>query len=650
LLPLAGAARAQGQAIPEHDIRVDLDPVSGDIRIADRLRIEGRGNFDFILETWLGIESLSIDGAISTPRQAGEGWRVALPESGVHQLDFVLAGTLPPRAPGQAQAIGSSGADGAFLPAYADWIPRDPQAPMKYRLQVSVPSTLRAVATGKLLEEATRDGRRIAVFEQANPGEAPSLFAGPYRVSESLRDGLRLRTYFHDELEPFAEAYLAAARTYIERYAVEIGAYPYADFDVVSAPLPVGLGFPNLAYVGRRVIPLPFMRGRSLAHEVLHNWWGNGVEVDYRDGNWAEGLTTYMADYALERDKGKAAARSMRIRWLRDYAALPAARDRPVREFKARRHQASQVIGYNKTAFVFHMLELEIGRRAFADGLRLFWQRHRFGKAGWSDLQAAFEQVSGRPLGWFFSQWLDRPGAPRLGLGEHRVERAGTDYRTRIDILQPVAGYRLHLPVVLATADGLDRQEVEVSETVTQVEWLTDARPLSIQLDPDSDLFRRLQANEAPPILRDITLDPDAATIIGSADDAFAGVARELAARLFEAEPQIESLSRAVNPPRPLLLIARREDLPQLLARLQLAIPEQLPSGDYRAAAWTARLPGGKPVLVISAADAAELRALLRPLPHYGGQSYVLFADGRALDQGIWPITRGALYRDLTRE
>jgi len=650
LLPLAGAIPAQGQAIPEHDIRVDLDPVSGDIRIEDRLRIGGRANFDFILEAWLEIESLSIDGAISTPRQLGEGWRVALPDSGVHELDFVLAGTIPPRVSGQAEPIGSSGADGALLPAYEDWIPRDPEMPMQYHLQVSVPSTQRAVATGKLLEEASRDGRRIAVFEQTNPGEAPSLFAGPYRVSESLRDGLRLRTYFHDELEPFADAYLTAARAYIERYAVEIGAYPYADFDVVSAPLPVGLGFPNLAYVGRRVIPLPFMRGRSLAHEVLHNWWGNGVEVDYRDGNWAEGLTTYMADYALERDKGKVEARSMRIRWLRDYAALPAAGDRPVREFRARRHQASQVIGYNKTAFVFHMLELEIGRQDFADGLRLFWQRHRFGKAGWGDLQAAFEEVSGRPLGWFFSQWLDRPGAPRLSLGEHRVERVGTDYRTRIDILQPVAGYRFHLPVLLVTADGRERHEIEVSASVTRVEWLTDARPLSIQLDPDSDLFRKLQTNEAPPILRDITLDPNAATIIDFADDAFAGVARELAARLFETEPHIENLSRAEIPPRPLLLIARSEDLPQLLARLHLAIPDQLPSGDYRAAAWTARLPGGKPALVVSATDAAELRALLRPLPHYGGQSYVLFADGRALDQGIWPITRGALYRDLGGE
>jgi hypothetical protein len=50
---------------------------------------------------------------------------------------------------------------------------------------------------------------------------------------------------------------------------------------------------------------------------------------------------------------------------------------------------------------------------------------------------------------------------------------------------------------------------------------------------------------------------------------------------------------------------------------------------------------------VVTADNAAELASLLRPLPHYGGQSYVLFAAGRAVSRGIWPLTRGSLYLDL---
>ena len=48
-------------------------------------------------------------------------------------------------------------------------------------------------------------------------------------------------------------------------------------------PLPVGLGFPGLTYVSDKILHLPFMQGRSLAHEIAHNWWGNAVENIEKD-------------------------------------------------------------------------------------------------------------------------------------------------------------------------------------------------------------------------------------------------------------------------------------------------------------------------------------------------------------------------------
>jgi len=60
-------------------------------------------------------------------------------------------------------------------------------------------------------------------------------------------------------------------------------------------------------------VRLPFIRTTSLGHEVLHNWWGNGVYVDWERGNWCEGLTTFMADYAYKEEEGESAAREMRL-------------------------------------------------------------------------------------------------------------------------------------------------------------------------------------------------------------------------------------------------------------------------------------------------------------------------------------------------
>ena len=637
--------------LTEHSIDVLLETDSAEILVKDKLLVSGRDSFRFRLAPWLSIENLLLDGVETTARRQGQGYLVELPADDQHELSFRLRGVVPARGSQQQSAPGvfsSSGSDGFFLPGYDAWIPWNETGPIKYRLTITVPSGQRAVATGKLVSDQNTDDGYEAEFVSVVPGEPPSLFAGPYRVQEKRSRGLRLRTYFHEELTPLADSYLEAADGYIQRYQQTIGDYPYDDFHIISAPIPVGLGFPNLTYVGRQVIPLPFMRTRSLAHEVLHNWWGNGVAVDYESGNWAEGLTTYLADYALAVDQGAEAAQSMRIKWLRDYAALPAERDQPVAAFTSKQHQASQVIGYNKVAFVFHMLKQEIGAVAFDRGLREFWEQHKHTTAAWRDLQAAFERASDRDLDWFFRQWLARAGAPRLSLGAHSVTQDDTGYRTRIEILQPVTGYRFKLPLLLATVDVNRQHEITVSETLTRVEFVTPAKPLYLQADPGSDIFRRLHQGETPPILRDVTLNAASRTLIASTDDHFSQTAKRLASRLMDTRPVFENQAAAQQPGHPLLLITTDDGLSEQLKLLRLERPPGLPRGAYSAQVWTTRRVDGMPVLVVSAASADELESLLRPLPHYGGQSYVLFEAGRATSRGIWPITRGALFRDLT--
>jgi hypothetical protein len=52
---------------------------------------------------------------------------------------------------------------------------------------------------------------------------------------------------------------------------------------------------------------------------------------------------------------------------------------------------------------------------------------------------------------------------------------------------------------------------------------------------------------------------------------------------------------------------------------------------------WTLLRSSGAPVAVVSADDAKALLALIRPLPHYGGQSWLVFEGSKSVDRGIWP-------------
>ena len=234
------------------------------------------------------------------------------------------------------------------------------------------------------------------------------------------------------------------------------------------------------------------MQERSLAHEVLHAWWGNGVAVDYEHGNWSEALTTFMADYALAEESGEGAAREMRRRWLADFATLPAEQARPVKDFVARDHAASQVIGYNKGAMLFLMLRDEIGSQAFRAGIQRFWMNQQFRVAAWSDLRDAFEGAAERPLDAFFRQWLERPDAPQLTL--HGAERG--DGTVDFTLMQSDPPYLLNVPVEIQTILGIEHPVVRLDTGERHYSLKSAARVTALRIDPDYRLFRRLPIDE----------------------------------------------------------------------------------------------------------------------------------------------------------
>jgi hypothetical protein len=416
-----------------------------------------------------------------------------------------------------------------------------------------------------------------------------------------------------------------------------IGAYPFTEFSVVSSPTPTGFGMPTLTYLGIDVLRLPFIRATSLGHEVLHNWWGNGVYPDYARGNWSEGLTNFMADYAYRERAGPEAARAMRLAWLRDFAAMPPADDAPLSHFTSRTHGASQIVGYNKAAMLFFMLRDRIGETAFDAGVRDFWRANRFRVASWDDLRMAFERASGQNLAAFFEQWLARPGAPRLRIAEARADplppqkaAAGGGWQLRVTLEQGSPAYALSVPLVIRSSAGELARRVDLTRERETLVLELPARPTQVALDPDLRLMRRLGAAEAPPILRDAMLAPNPTLVVATA--AFDAAARELAAAVLERAP-------AERRPASMQLVAGlHADIDAWLAREGMPLrPPTLASDRGSAQVWTARAEDGHIVVLVSARDAASLAALARPLPHYGQQSYVVFEGARMLERGTWP-------------
>lgn len=572
------------------------------------------------------------------------GWRRFAVPAGTAALKLTYRGALPALEP-QNPAAGA-GPEGAFLPAGSGWAPDDfGPIPPTWRLTLETPGGFVGVADGKLEQEDAAADHYRGRFSESRPVESPSVFVGPWTVTEQTRGGVRYRAYLHADQTGLAAGLIDAAAQATARYADQIGPYPFAGFSIVSAPLPVGLGFPGLTYIGRQVLPLPFVRDRSLAHEVLHNWWGNGVRVDTAQGNWAEGLTTYMADHAVAEMDRPAAAAAIRLDWLRDFAALPADREIGLRDCRNRRHDAQQVVCYGKAAMVFHMLRREIGDDAFAEGAREFWRRRQFAAAGWDDLRAAFETAAKRDLTGFFAQWLDRPGAPSLRLTDVAVDPAGV---ATVKLAQTSPPWSLQVPLRVDGDQGAATATATFNEstmTATLPAAPVVGKPLRVTVDPDHDAFRRLEPGETPLIVRDFTLRRQVATVVlGGAAEREAG--RAVTAALFSGADAPAAPAAALTGDGPLAVLGISKDVAELTARLGVKSPLST-SPRVTGRAWTARTRSGRPVLIVEANDAAALAALALPLPHYRRESWVTFNGRTALGRGVWPTGDGGLSRSL---
>lgn len=650
-LPARATTPPPATRLAHHSLVVALDPATRTLQVRDDISVSTRGPIELSLGESFHVVRLRLDGAPvrGTPTRDGghQRWSLVLGASpATHTIAIRYRGRLAALEHtdfrgvlGDLPAMASP--QGSYLPAGSGWYPQLRTGRFTYRLRLRLPAGQVGLVPGTLLREsASADGYRVE-FAFSHPAEGISLMAGPYRVEQrwvTLPGGgrVRLRTYFHPQVETLAASYLDAAAGYVQRYSKSIGPYPYRAFSMVSSPLPTGFGMPTLTYLGVDVLRLPFIRNRSLGHEILHNWWGNGVYVNWSRGNWCEGLTTFLADYAYQEDAGPAAARRMRREWLRDFAALPPARDEPLRAFTSRRHDASQIVGYDKAAFVFFMLRDAIGETAFRQGLRLFWREWRFRRASWSDLRHAFEKAAGRSLATFFAQWLDRSGAPALHIVKADAEPASGHYRIRFTLAQGSSVYALEVPVVVHTIAGDETRKLSLDAPRAHYAIDVAAAPRRLTVDPDFRLFRRLQPGEMPPILREATLDPATVAVLATSDPSFREPAHVLLARLLDVTPHWVPAAHLPQS-APLVVIGTGADVASFLAANGLpprpsALPEQ-----GSAHVWTATQPDGKILLAIAARDAGALQALLRPLPHYGRESWLVFEGDKVSARGVWP-------------
>lgn len=406
----------------------------------------------------------------------------------------------PPGAPGAEKDHGLflSGAS-YFYPVVDD--PGEP-ALITFSLSANLPASWKVVSQGKRVRETTVNGPRHTFWQCDDPMEEIFLIADQFQEYQDKYEDVTLYVFLRKDEKRLALKYLKAAKSYIAFYEQLIGSYPFVKFAVVENALQTGYGMPSFTLLGSRIMRFPFILHSSYPHEILHNWWGNGVYIDPRGGNWSEGLTAYLSDHLFPDLKGK--GDRYRFQELMKYSSyVNTENDFPLSQFKGRTDMASQAIGYSKLTMVLNMLRLELGDAIFLKALREFFITQKFRHAGFDALRGHFEAASGKKLDVFFRQWVRSKGAPELQLADATYENFQSEYRLALTIVQKQKRPRFDITLPVAVwVEGSDKPIIKnlqlESKSSQEVRLFVPGEPRAVMLDPYYDVFRKLDPREAP--------------------------------------------------------------------------------------------------------------------------------------------------------
>ena len=673
-LALCLSASATQPQIVHHDLEVQLFPAEGRLEAVDRLSLpDAPPSVRLFLSPQASITDIRLN-----ERSLGHTFNngiinVRLPAEFRGQpvtLEIYYEGRFtdtPPQDPimtedpsfGVAAAISPQG---TFLAGGSGWYPDPRQGNAAWRLSVTAPPGYLAVSAGRLEEQVTTAEYSRSVWEESIPLSNLTVSAGPYEVKTVQVGDIPVSTYFYPQTQELAPTYLDAAREYLELYEDLFGPYPFAKFAVVENFFPTGYGFPSWTLLGSTVIRLPFIVETSLGHEIAHSWWGTGVRVDHAQGNWSEGLTTYVADYLFLERRSAEGARDYRLRILRDYASLVTPeRDFPLTRFLRRTDRPTQAMGYGKAAMVFHMLRHKVGEEIFWAGLREMAETRMFDQVSWDDFAALYSRLSSTDLQAFFDQWVRRPGAPILSLENVEVEHRDEQWYISGHLLQKTRPFDLRLPLIVETDGEPLVRWISLKERENHFELRTADTPRRLLVDPDAHAFRRLHPKEIPPSVNSIRGSENLIAVVAAdLPPATADAARLILRALRQEgirvvdEEQIRPEQLGTHDVLFLGLPPRFANA--LLAETGLSFDEQgftfaeerfdSPQAALFAAVIPKDFPDRNWAYFIPASPEAA-RDAARRIPHYGRDSYLIFDQGENRARGTWEVRESPLIHNF---
>ncbi len=672
---------AAHELVARDQIELEIEPQVASITftLAHSLRVEsvamthsvphGKGNSDEI------VPFKSVHPSENTAQRIV----VSLPKERSRRVTLVMSyrGQIndPPREPRHlrfvtpSETAGYIGLEGVYLSGESQWYPDITGSFSTYRVTAQIPEGWTVVTSGRKEGETTGTGKTSSTWIVQNQSEAFTLVANKFVTTSRewkspTGQQVELQTHFLPDNAGLADEYLDATAKYLDTYVRILGNYPFDKFAVVENFFASGLGLPSFTLLGGGSIKRHYIQPYALGHEIVHSWIGNSVFNRDDHGNWVEGMTTYLANYywhevvqdvpqALEQRRMMLNGYNLYVKPETDYA---------VSQFLRKHDEKDNAIGYHKAAFVFHLLRQEIGDQPFWSGLKTFVSSYRNRPADWGSIEEVFSQESGQDLRWFFEQWVEQSGAPRLSFQDAHARRVTAEggreaWRLVVQIEQRGKPFRMKIPIRIVMKGSTEVKSIALSLSQTSVaEFVVPDQPLRVELDPNLMTFRRLTRRQLPPMLNGYVTDQQKTVALAFSDPA--SPLQQIVSRIADHE-RTESLRTTVislkenSLPRDgsILVLAGVDQRQAVQTMAQESCGDRIALGDegfkiddqtydgpkmaVLFSCHRANVPGSI-ITVLYGVTPGAVEKVARFLFYYGWHSYVIFQDGAVTKREVW--------------
>jgi hypothetical protein len=510
-----------------HDLRVRFDP--------GRLALEGEDTLRLRLDTAASTLRLRLDDSLGvesvTSREAGTHvfFRVRDQDSlmislgsrsgfiGEMEVTVRYRGLHPPSPLERDVLQGPPGPaaveEDVFLEealVYANrtaWYPQ--AAPDDYataRLRLRVPRGYVALTGGTARGAAAAGDDVVYEYVQDRPAKYLTAVVGKF-LPVGQREGgpVVLEAFGVSRTRSEAARMLDQAAAILGFYEAEFGPCPYPELRLAlsEARTPGGHSPPGMVLVNERPVllrsvlkddPASFadVPGFFLAHELAHQWWGQGLAgQNYRERWISEAFAQYAAALWSRHRLGDDVFRRILARFAR--WALRETEEGPIHLGQRLGHlkndpQVFRAVVYSKGALVLHMLRGVVGEAAFRGALRSLQSSHRFSKIGTEDLRQALEEASGRPLGAYLAAWVYGMELPSLQYG-YRLNDGGPG--AVVDVRPSGLPGPVPLAIAVDHAAGSLQTVVTLAPEGGSFRIDTPARARAVEINADHGLLAR---------------------------------------------------------------------------------------------------------------------------------------------------------------